>query len=288
MNVFRGKVRELAKEIVSQFKARGGGDFKKEVSYALLTKVILSFLALSEDLGLDLKSLIGAMMKGFEVGLSADEWKVTDDAADVIRDFWGNEVRRRAANPTGTDMISELLRRSGFRPDEIIVIAENIFAAAFDTTANTSANGFFTLLHNTEQMERARRDRALRTAIPTEVLRVASAAPFTARITDAPTLIGDVKVPAGSTIVIAVGAANRDPDAFKDPDRFYLGRSEAPPVSFGYGLHACLGRVMAGMVLGELYDEILDQWDRIELVGEDPHFQGLFLRHLDELHVRVN
>ena len=99
--------------------------------------------------------------------------------------------------------------------------------------------------------------------------------------------LGDEKVDAGSTIIALIGAANRDPAKFTDPDRLDIARAEAPPLSFGTGIHHCLGAALARLEAQVVLDRLLDRFGTIELADDQPrHRNSLTLRGLLDLRLR--
>jgi cytochrome P450 len=277
------------RDVVAAFKERSGGNFLHEVAYPLTTRITDGLLNLSPDKRPDFRHHIENMGRTFEYTLSAEEWTTADDSAALIRDFWHHEISSRYANPLDNDFLSQLISRNVFSREEMIAVAENILVAATDTTANTATNGLLALLTNPRELEKARIDEDARAAIPEEVLRFASAAPFTGRGMVAPLSIGGVTIPEGGVVVIALGAANRDPTVFSDPNRFSLSRATARRVApFGHGIHICLGQWLVRAALNALYRELLAQCTTIEFDGPVPALHGLVVRRVEQVNVRVS
>jgi cytochrome P450 len=288
IKAFAPKVREAARDVAAAFKAKGGGDFLAEVGFALTSSIVSGLLGLDPATTPEFRPLISALMSAFELDLSAEGWARADAAAVSLREFWLAEIERRKADLHGDDIVAQLLRNGEFSPTAVAIIAENILAAGFETTANTSANGLLALIRNPEQMQLARRDATARAAITGEVMRLFTAAPTVPRITDAPLTLGGHRVPPGAALLVFVAAANRDPAVFEDPNRFDLTRPREPRgIGFGLGIHGCVGQWLAQTALSSLYDEIVQTWDHIELVGPTPHYKGVGIRMLDHLHLRV-
>jgi len=99
--------------------------------------------------------------------------------------------------------------------------------------------------------------------------------------------VGGHRIESGSTILALLGAANRDPARFSDPDRLDVGRAEGSPISFGSGIHFCLGAALARMEGQVVLDRLLDRFRTMELVGGEPAYRdSLTLRGLVALPVR--
>ena len=110
---------------------------------------------------------------------------------------------------------------------------------------------------------------------------------LTARTTYEDVRIGDEVIEAENTVLALSGAANRDPAKFSDPDRLDVGRTEAPPMSFGSGIHHCLGAALARLEAQVVLDRLLDRFGTFELVGGQPqHRDSLTLRGLVDLRMR--
>ena len=121
-------------------------------------------------------------------------------------------------------------------------MAALLFAAGFETTTNLLSNGLVALLRNPGQAEALVTDPA---AAVEELLRYDSPVQLTSRVAYEDVELGGTTVEAGERIVAYLGAGNRDPERFEDPDRLDLGRRDNAPLSFGGGIHYCLGAPLA-------------------------------------------
>ena len=162
-----------------------------------------------------------------------------------------------------------------------------LFAAGFETTTHLIGNGLLALARNPEELARLRNDRALLRPGVEELLRYDSPVQITARTTYEDVLLGDEMIESDSTVLCLIGAANRDPDRFQEPDRLDVGRSESPPLSFGTGIHHCLGAALARLEMQVVLDRLLTRFGTIELIGGEPqHRDSLTLRGLVDLRMR--
>jgi cytochrome P450 len=163
-----------------------------------------------------------------------------------------------------------------------------LFIAGHETTVNLIGNGLLALLRHPDQLARLRQDPALVPGAVEELLRYDSPVQRTARITTADVEVGGRPIPQGSLVVTAIGAANRDPAQFADPDRLDVTRKDVRHISFGYGIHFCLGaplaRVEGQIALGTL----LRRAPRLALAETNPEWrESSVLRGLKRLKVTL-
>jgi cytochrome P450 len=177
----------------------------------------------------------------------------------------------------GSDRLSEL---------ELISTATLLFGAGFETTTNLIGNGLHALLTHPEQLARLRADRSLMRLAVDELLRFDSPVQLDGRQAHDNVAVGGHTVDKGASIVTLIGAANRDPAHFHDPDRLDVSRDEGPPMSFGSGIHYCLGAALARAEGQVVFDRLLERFPRMELADEHPARRDrITLRGLLELRV---
>jgi cytochrome P450 len=176
----------------------------------------------------------------------------------------------------GTDRLSEI---------ELISTAVLLFGAGFETTTNLIGNAMLSLLRNPAELARLRADRkgTLRSAVE-ELLRYESPVQLDGREAFTDIQIGGCEIARGDTVLTLLGAANRDPERFTDPDRLDFARDEGPPLSFGSGIHYCLGAALARVEGQVVLDRLLDTFESIELATDEPVWKDrITLRGLAEL-----
>jgi cytochrome P450 len=172
-----------------------------------------------------------------------------------------------------------------------------LFGAGFETTTNLIGNGLLALLRHPDELARLRADLAcegtagngegatMRAAVE-ELLRYDSPVQFDGRHAFEDIELAGLPIPAGSEIITVLGAANRDPARFSDPERLDLRRDEGPPMSFASGIHFCLGASLARAEGQVAFDRLLARYRSIELATEAPTFKNrITLRGLAELPV---
>ena len=199
-------------------------------------------------------------------------------------------VEQRTAAPRD-DIASALIeaRDEGGRLSErktlnmlrLLVIAGN------ETTANLIGNGMLALLRHPGELRRLRDDPGLIPSAVDELLRFDSPVQTDFRRVLSDCEVNGFALRKRDNVVLSLGAANRDPEAFEDPDRLDVGRRRGSHLSFGRGIHHCLGAALARLEGRIAFEMLLERFPRIDLADERPRFrQGIVLRGLESLRVR--
>jgi cytochrome P450 len=206
------------------------------------------------------------------------------------------EFEKRRQNPGGTDLISLIVHAHGedeepFTTNELITLMHQLITGGFETTTGALSSAMWLLLEHPDQMELLRNDRSLMGNFIEEVLRYDAPVQGLWRSVTCPANVGGVEIPQGSAVMVRYGSANRDPRVFDDPDRFDITRPNAKNhVSFGFGVHFCLGAALARQQMATAFNLILDRVAEIDYARplEAPlHEPSFFLRPMRELPVRV-
>ncbi|MET8978180.1 cytochrome P450 [Streptomyces sp. NPDC004539] len=195
----------------------------------------------------------------------------------------------------GDDLLSALIeardvddRLSG---EELVAMVFLLLSAGHETTVNLLANGVRTLLVHPAELTRLRADPALLPAAVEEFLRYDGPVNLaTYRRTTAPVTIAGVEIPAGELVLAGVASANRDPARFPAPDRLDLTRTPNRHLSFGAGIHYCLGAPLARQEAHIAFRDLLHRYTHLEPavpLSELPYRRSLLMRGPDELPLRV-
>ena len=151
--------------------------------------------------------------------------------------------------------------------DELLHNCIFLLNAGHETTSNLIGNGMHALMTHRDQLDRLAAEPALMTTAVEELLRFESPLQLNNRLTLAPMTLGGREIPAGSFLTLGIGAANRDPDAFEQPDRLDLARKPNPHVAFGHGAHACAGMNVARLEARIALGGLLARFPGIRLAG---------------------
>jgi beta-dihydromenaquinone-9 omega-hydroxylase len=171
--------------------------------------------------------------------------------------------------------------------DEMFFIAVLLLLAGNETTTNMLSTLFLTLAERPDQLELLRRRPELIASAIEEQLRFRSPIQSFYRTARVDYQVGSATIPAGARVLLAWGAANRDPREFTDPDEFCAERNPTGHVAFGSGVHLCLGAQLARMEGQAVLREIVDTIEKIEVVGTPSWTTNPNLRGLTEMTVRL-
>jgi cytochrome P450 len=211
-----------------------------------------------------------------------------NEATEAFEAYFRDLIAERRRRP-GEDLLTALIaaEEAGDRlsEQELLTTLILLLVAGHETTVNLIGNGTLALLRNPVQLQRLRDDPSLiRTGVE-ELLRYDSPVQFTGRVALGDVEFGDVKVGKGQQVVALLGAANRDPAQFLDPDRLDVGREDNRHIAFGGGIHFCLGAALARAEGRVAIAEVVTRFPGLELAGEPERKTTITLRGLRHLPV---
>src|SRR5262245_15419347 len=247
-------------------------DVISDLALALPITVIGELLGVSEADRDDLQPVVRASIAAIDPRVTLDELDVALRARDAVVERMEGLIGERRAHPTD-DLLSHLIHveEAGDKltPDELGATITQLFAAGFETTTNLIGNGLLALLDHPDQMARLRVDRSLLGRAVEEMLRWDAPVQIDSREPLVDLDIHGIPLRRGETVVTLLGAANRDPRTFPDPDRFDVGREGAAPLSFGSGIHYCVGAALARAEGQVVFDRLLSRFPLIEPAWPD-------------------
>ena len=199
-------------------------------------------------------------------------------------------ARERLTRP-GDDLISALATASAdgdrLTEDELIGTCVLLLNAGHEASVNGAGNGWWSLFRHPDQLARLRAEPATAATAVEELLRFETPSALFERFVLEDIEVAGVRLPRGTEVALQFAAANRDPAAFADPDRLDLGRDPNPHVSFGAGIHYCLGAPLARMELQIAFTSLLRRAPGISLMEAPVWKPSYVLRGLRALRVRL-
>jgi cytochrome P450 len=283
-------VRRLAAELVAGLKKEGGGDLLAEVAEPLPVAVIAEMLGVpGPDRGL-LRPWSADICGMFELNPSEETAARAVTASAEFSAYLRELIAQRRSDP-GDDLISALIAAHDeddrLSEQEMISTCVLLLNAGHEATVNTTANGWWTLFRHPEQLAALRADHSLLPTAIEELMRYDTPLQMFERWVLDDIEIGGTVVPRGSELALLFGSANRDPERFADPDGLDLARTENPHITFGAGIHFCLGAPLARLELSASFGELLREAPTLRLAGE-PHWNpGYVIRGVDALPVEL-
>ncbi|WP_073479727.1 cytochrome P450 [Streptoalloteichus hindustanus] len=185
-------------------------------------------------------------------------------AYNALNTYLTELVTDKRAAP-GDDILSDLARQDELTTEELTGIAFLLLLAGHETTANMLALGAFALLEHPEQLAELRANPDLMPGAVEELMRYLSIADIFFRYAAEDIELGGETIPEGSTVIVSLLAANRDPKRFDNPDDLDIHRKARGHLSFGHGVHQCLGQQLARIEMRAGFTGLLRRFPTLEL-----------------------
>ena len=266
-------------------------DLVTHLTYPLPIGVITALLGVPAGDRGRFRKLAEDLTAVLEVRWSEQDERRAHQAALELEEYFGHLVAVRRAEPA--DDLITALAAAHHADGEQLTAAELmgnlalLLVAGFETTTNLLGNGIVLLLDHPDHAARLRADDRRAAAYVEEVLRIDSPVQLTVRYSTRPVTIGGVDIPAGAELVLLLGAANRDPARFGEPDVFDPDRPANAPLSFGAGAHYCLGAPLARLEAQIALPALLRRFPRMTLDSRPVRRRRMNLRGWDALDVTL-
>lgn len=288
---WRPMVDQLARALVGRLVRQACADVVSTVATPMTMRTITNVLGVAGDDAADLRRLSNEAIRITDVTLS------TPGMVALLRGFTGFRrlralfTHRRDNGLLGEcTVLGQLAKHAEYgrlSDSELSLFAVFLLVAGYETTANMISTLFLTLSEFPEQFRLlSERPELIPSAIE-EQLRFMSPVQNICRTTRVDYSVGDAVIPAGSLVMLAWGAANRDPRQYEDPDVFRADRNPVGHLAFGSGIHSCPGTQLARMEGQAILREIVANVDRIDVIEPPSWTTNANLRGLDRLKVAV-
>ena len=289
VNALEPHIRSLMHQLLDGIEDLSGFDLMEAVAKPLPVIVIAEMLGVPPEDRARFRGWSDRRARILEPTIGAEEREDAVRAADDLDTYFAPIVKERRADPQD-DILSGLAQaeEEGDRLDEreMLTMLRLLLIAGNETTVNLIGNGMLALLRHPEQLQRLRDDPSLIPSAVEELLRYDSPVQLDLRRVVEDCDVNGFPVKRGDDIVLLIGGANRDPEQFEDPDGLDVGRSESSHISFGRGIHACIGAPLARLEARIAVEVLLERFSSIRLAGPPPSFRGsIVLRGLESLPV---
>jgi len=267
----------VGNELIDVFADRRTADVAREFTFPYPTQIIAGLLGLPrEDYPQFQRWSVAllAVLFNRERGLAASE---------ALRQYFIPILAARREEPRD-DLISALAQAEidgdKLSDEEIFSFLRLLLPAGVETTYRSLGNLLFALLSNPDQLDAVRADRSLLPQAIEEAVRWEPPLLTITRVATRDTELAGVPIPAGSSVMPVLGAANRQDERYPDPDRFDIFRSARAHIGFGHGVHVCLGMHLARLEMRVALNLLFDRLPNLRLDpdADDPHIRGQVFR----------
>lgn len=281
----RPRIQQLVDDLLDTAQARGQMDVIPDLAYPLPIMVIIEMLGLAleerhhfKEWSDDLFAMLGLVRH------SPDLIKKAAQSLTEMTDHIMALSKERASQPQEdllTGLVTAMEAGDRLTEDELVANIGLILAAGHETTTNLIGNGLLALLRHPDQMQKLRDDPALAPGAVEEILRYDNPVQIVYRSVTEEVELGDQRIGQGQLVNLVVGAANRDPAQFSDPDQFDITRHEGRHMGLGLGIHFCLGAALARLEGELVFNSLLRRFPTMQLAADSlewqthPTFRGL-------------
>lgn len=285
-----GRVGDSSRRLLDELLPTGQMDFLAQFAEVLPVEVISELLGWPREERHRLRPWSTHIVRLYERDHDEQDRQRAERATAEFATMIGDLADLRARNPRN-DLISKLVTMEdlddGLSRDELIATCMLLLNAGHEATVNAAGNGLLALLRHPEEMERLRENPQLLDSAVEEMLRYDPPLHLFHRFVLEDLDFGGHEFRRGDMVGLLYGAANRDPAAFPDPDRFDIGRQPNRHLAFGAATHFCLGAPLARLELRTMLGDLIRSTTAIELIDEHPVYHtGLVFRGLRKLVIR--
>ena len=280
------RIEQIVDDLLDQVNDGQPFDAMETLAYPLPIIVISEMLGVPPEDRERFREWSDDLAGSLEPGLSAEEFRLINQSLEALTNYFDGIIMERRAEPRD-DLISALnaAEEGGEKltHQELLMTLTLLLVAGNETTKNLIGNGLYALLQHPEQLARLRLKPELIPSAVEELLRYDSPVQMDTRTALEDLAIGSKQIKKGQEVVLLIGSANRDADAFHDPDNLVIDREEYNHMSFGRGIHHCLGAQLA-QVEGEVaLRKLVGRYPHIGLAGKPRHNDRVVLRGLQSL-----
>jgi cytochrome P450 len=286
----RPHVAELVEGLLDDVAERGEMDVIADFAYPLPALVICELMGVPVSDRDRFQGLSADIAPILDPITSPDQLQKAIDTVEIFVEYFSGQLADRRRNPRDDLLTALVAAEEGdqrLTEEELLGLCVLVFIAGHETTQNLIGNGLLALLRNPDQLALLRGDPALTRNSIEELLRYDSPVQLTGRSATVDIEVGGHTIGQGQEVVVLLGAANRDPGVFPDPDRLDITRDRVQVLSFGGGVHFCLGAPLARLEGQIAFNALLRRFPALELAGDEPEWRNtLTLRGLTSLPVR--
>jgi len=284
----RTEVSAMADSLIDTLAADGGGNLLNALAFPLPANVISALVGVPVAERDWLRPLVANLTASLELSASESVLDEAQNSGETVRAYIADLITQRRSDPQD-DLLSGLIAASDgedrLSENEIIANTMVIYAAGFETTTHLICNMVLNLLRHPDQLALVRADRSLIPQVVEEVIRFDPPVQVDGRAVFEEIEFGGSAIPPGNTVITMLAGANRDPEVFDDPQRFDITRTGSQVMSFGSGIHYCLGASLARLEGQVVLERLLDRFGTWKLVEEPSWRPQIVIRGVERLDV---
>jgi len=289
INALEPRIRALMGTLLDQIEEPAGFDLMEAVAIPLPVIVIAEILGIPQQDRAQFRAWSDQRARLLEPTRTASERKIAGEASKQLNDYFLPIIKSRRSEPRG-DIMSRLVHAEEqgdtLTETEMLDMLRLLLVAGNETTTNLIGNGMLALLRHPDHLQALRDDPGLIPAAVEELLRYDAPVQLTLRCAVEDCSVNGSAVRRNQDVVMLIGAANRDPEAFENPEQINFNRPKQNHISFGRGIHHCLGAALARLEGRIAFEMLLERFDSLRLLTNRPTFRNsIVLRGLASLPV---
>jgi len=288
----KSDIENLIDGIIDDCPSNGTFDLMSEVAVPVPILVIAHILGVDKSRIEEFRDWSEASILSLNPMRTQEETERMEAGSGALRLYFTELLEKRRKEPRD-DLISDMAMRQAagtkISDPELLTNLASLLIGGNLTTTDLIGNGMWLLLTHPDQMAKLRADHSLTGPAVDEVLRFESPVASTSRTLPADREVAGCPMKKTQTVFCSLHSANRDPEAFVNPDRFDITRPKKAHVAFGGGQHLCIGAPLARIEARRVFGKLIERYGEIELVQEKIVWRRLpFFRGIEELMLHVS
>jgi cytochrome P450 len=280
VEALRPRIRDIVGSLLGALKPKDDADLISEFAYPLPITVICELLGVSGDRD-RFRAWSAVIGKALDYDMP-DVMQAASRASEEMTEYFVPIIDERRRHP-GDDLLSALIAAEDdgdrLTRDEVIANLILLLFAGHETTVNLIGNGTLALMRHRDQWQRLCADPSLARRAVEELLRYDSPVQLTSRNAAVDVEVGGKTIEAGQHVIFILGSANRDPDVIADPDTLDITRPDVRHLSFGGGIHFCVGAPLARLEGEIAFESLVTEFPGLRLSGEDLEWREMLVLH---------
>ena len=284
------RIQRMVEELLDDLEGRDKFDLIEGFAFPLPVTVIAEMLGVPPQDMDRFKDWSNDISLTIEPSLTDEQIRRVQKASEELFEYFEGIMEQRRREPQD-DMITALMNaeEEGDRltHEELLATLMLLLVAGNETTRNLIGNGMLALLRNPGQLQKLRDNPEMLDTAINELLRYDSPVQLDGRIVREEVEIDGNLIRPGQRLICAIGAANRDPAVFANPNVLDIGRAEKSHIAFGRGIHHCLGAPLAMLEGRVAFSALLDRFPSMNLIAEPEFREQVVLRGVEELWIEA-